>query len=312
MEKYSEFEKKALELYKDILNQKISHGKAAEILDIRKNELIDLYGRMGFSYYDLIMDELEEDVENCKQIIQRRSMTQNTIFHVHTYRCRHASNEKEIDYIKKAIELGAQEIVFTDHAPFPDNPFRFRMSMSELDDYIKTLNTLKAEYSEKINVRIGLEIEFIPTYMDYYKELIDVWNLDILLLGEHFALLPDGRYNFELTDKSDEAKILAEGMIAGMETGLFPVVAHPDQIFRRIKKWNSETEKISREIIDCAVRNGIKLERNISNMFDKNKYKYRPEFWKEAPCKLQTIYGVDAHSVEEMERNYLHIKDLQD
>ena len=58
--------------------------------------------------------------------------------------------------------------------------------------------------------------------------LLDKWDMDILLLGEHFSLLPDGRYTFEMSEKNLEARALANGMIAGMETGLFQVVAHPD------------------------------------------------------------------------------------
>lgn len=50
-------------------------------------------------------------------------------------------------------------------------------------------------------------------------------------------------------------------MIAGMETGLFQVVAHPDQIFRRMKKWNAEMDAISKEIKECAASTGVLLEK---------------------------------------------------
>lgn len=53
----------ALLLYPYILNKTISHGRAAEILGIHKLDLIDLYGQMGFPYFDLTMDELDKDLE---------------------------------------------------------------------------------------------------------------------------------------------------------------------------------------------------------------------------------------------------------
>lgn len=53
----TELERNALLLYPHVLKQSISHGRAAEILGIRKNELIDIYDRFGFSYLDLTMDE---------------------------------------------------------------------------------------------------------------------------------------------------------------------------------------------------------------------------------------------------------------
>lgn len=52
----------ALLLYPYVLNKKISHGRAAEILGIRKLDLIDLYSRMGFCYFDQTMDQLDKDM----------------------------------------------------------------------------------------------------------------------------------------------------------------------------------------------------------------------------------------------------------
>jgi len=50
-----------------------------------------------------------------------------SIYHVHTHRCKHASDEDDKLYVEKAIELGAKEIVFTDHCPFPNTPFKNRV-----------------------------------------------------------------------------------------------------------------------------------------------------------------------------------------
>ena len=48
-------------------------------------------------------------------------------FHVHTYRCGHAEDIPDEAYIKAAMSIGAKGIWFTDHAPFPGNPFKNRM-----------------------------------------------------------------------------------------------------------------------------------------------------------------------------------------
>lgn len=64
----TELERNALLLYPYILRQVISHGRAAEILGIHKNELIDIYNKLGFSYLDLIMDDLDMEVENIRMI----------------------------------------------------------------------------------------------------------------------------------------------------------------------------------------------------------------------------------------------------
>lgn len=58
--------RKAMLLYPEIQKQAISHGRAAEILGIRKSDLISLYDKLGYSYLDLIADDLQIDLENYK------------------------------------------------------------------------------------------------------------------------------------------------------------------------------------------------------------------------------------------------------
>lgn len=225
-----------------------------------------------------------------------------TIFHVHGPLCRHAGEEKEEAYVLKAIEMGAGKICFSDHSPFPDNPFRMRMLIEEFPIYLSYLRELKVKYAGEIDIRIGVEAEYIPSFQSHYEMLKE--ELDFLLLGQHFSLLPDGSYTFQSREKIAEPRELADGMIQGMESGYFSVVAHPDQIFRRRKTWGEEEQQIANEIKECAVRTGVILEKNISNMQGKKKKRvYRPEFWED--FNGRTIYGVDAHSTLELEENYL-------
>lgn len=58
----------ALWLYLSIRDRKLSHGKAAEILGIRKLDLIDLYASMGLPYLDQTMDELDEDLSTLRDL----------------------------------------------------------------------------------------------------------------------------------------------------------------------------------------------------------------------------------------------------
>ena len=63
-----ELERNALILYPFIKNLTISHGKAAEILGISKNELIELYDGLGLAYLDFEIDEVEEEVSIYKKL----------------------------------------------------------------------------------------------------------------------------------------------------------------------------------------------------------------------------------------------------
>lgn len=64
----TELTRNALLLYPYILNQTISHGYAAEILGIRKSELIDIYDHLGYSYFDMTMDDLDSELETFRQL----------------------------------------------------------------------------------------------------------------------------------------------------------------------------------------------------------------------------------------------------
>jgi len=236
------------------------------------------------------------------------------IFHVHTYRCKHASNENDEAYIKTALMLGADKITFTDHSPFPGDLFKNRMNLSQLDEYINSLKILKSKYKNQIDIEIGLEAEYLPSMTDFYKHLKSNPDLQILILGQHFYEHTDGRYSFN-DDNAYNVGHYKEGrgnaIIAGIKSGLFSVVAHPDRIFRHIESWTVEDEKIAMKIIQTASEYNISLERNLSS-YEKNVLHHGLSFWKdefwdlvskynsENENKVRIIEGLDAHSTDEM------------
>ena len=69
----SELTRNALLLYPYILNQTISHGRAAEILGIRKPELIDLYDKLGYSYFDIIQDDLDDELNTFRELKKKEA-----------------------------------------------------------------------------------------------------------------------------------------------------------------------------------------------------------------------------------------------
>lgn len=229
-----------------------------------------------------------------------------TLFHVHTYRCGHGEMISDEAYVKRALELQAEEIWFTDHAPFPGDPFKNRMRYQELDEYLSALWSLKAAYASQIQIHIGLETEYFPAFdrSGYYRRLKEDERLELLLLGQHMAedeAFP-GQYTFSWDKerlRSEESQALGQAICQGISSGYFGAVAHPDRIFRRQTAWNREMERISCDIIENARRQVLPLEQNISSI--RHKGYYRKEFWtlaKEAGVPL--IFGLDAHWLKEL------------
>lgn len=70
--KKNELQRNALLLYPFIKNNTISHGRAAEIIGISKNELIDIYCNMGIPYLTMDIAEIEDEVETWKKMKEKR------------------------------------------------------------------------------------------------------------------------------------------------------------------------------------------------------------------------------------------------
>ncbi|MDO4840384.1 MAG: hypothetical protein Q3990_06890 [Desulfovibrionaceae bacterium] len=56
-----------------IVNQTTSHGRAAQIPGIRKSELIDLYDQIGYSYFDMTMDDLDAELNTYRELKKKNS-----------------------------------------------------------------------------------------------------------------------------------------------------------------------------------------------------------------------------------------------
>lgn len=233
-----------------------------------------------------------------------RSMEGKEFFHVHTYRCGHAEELPDEAYVERAIELGAQDIWFSDHAPFPGNPFGHRMKYEQLPEYLDTLQGLKEKYRERLRIHVGLEIEYFESFEAYYQELKRDERLDFLLLGQHMALIAPGKYTYDLPQaerNEKEAVYLVEALIKGMKTGYFDYCAHPDRSFRRRKVWTRDMEDMARELIRTAKEKHVYLEKNLSSL--REKHHYWPEFWKLVLPEVKTVVGYDAHSLEELTKS---------
>ena len=225
------------------------------------------------------------------------------LFHIHTFRCKHAEEVTDTAYIERALELGSNGIWFTDHAPFPGDPFGNRMSYETLSEYLDTLSALKEKYYRKIDIHIGLEIEYFPSFdrAGYYEELRSDERIELLLLGQHMAEDTKGGYSFDWDKErliAMEADALGEAICEGIERGYFDIIAHPDRIYRRRSSWTEDMAMLAEKMITKAQLLEIPLEQNESSKL--RKHQYWNEFWELNADRCKIVKGLDAHSLDEM------------
>lgn len=237
-----------------------------------------------------------------------------TNFHTHTNRCCHAEGSEE-DYVSEAIRQGVVQMGFSDHAPFPDYDFGFRMQYNELNDYLSAIEQSQRKHKGEIQLFKGLEIEYFPHYQNYYRELFDKYRLDYLALGEHMYIDANGkRKNIFFANSTQDYIDYANAVCEAIETKLFSFVAHPDVMFTNPFNWDSSCENASRLIIDCAEKNDVILEFN-ANGIRKNVRAY-PEgircpyphksFWEIVQkTNIRVIIGSDNHIPSQIHDDYV-------
>ena len=109
-------------------------------------------------------------------------------YHTHTKRCYHAIDNEE-EYVKAAIQSGYTELGFSDHTPWHyETSYHSTMRMEEdkLVGYVQTLLNLREKYQDQISIKIGLECEYFPKYMNWLKQILKDYPIDYIILGNHF------------------------------------------------------------------------------------------------------------------------------
>lgn len=227
-------------------------------------------------------------------------------YHTHTPRCKHAAGSEK-EYIETAVRCGYRALGFTDHMawPFPNGYISpIRMSVSELPDYAATVHQLSEAYAGKIRVYLGAECEYFPDYLPWLLEQKERFGMDYLILGVHCPPNEDGHRNFAEATTPQELGRYTELAIAGMESGLFSCLCHPDLPLKSYPHFDRFARQMSEELCDAALRLDMPLEFNLAGIKLRGAvptgHGYTSdEFWEIAAGKgCRAILAADAHQPE--------------
>ncbi len=234
-------------------------------------------------------------------------------YHSHTPRCMHAKGTEE-EYVRHALDSGYEAIGFADHTPWPyksDFVAGMRMRASELDGYVAAVRAVERKYAGRIRVHLGLECEAFPEFYPWLREIREEKGIEYFILGNHYDTNDErnGQY-FGRCSTPREAGRYADTTIAGMESGLFVYLAHPDLFLERYPRFDADAKRVCREICEAAKRLDLPLEYNLLGAWRNPRarelgcvgYTSR-EFWEiAAETGNRAIIGVDAHAPEALDR----------
>ena len=243
-------------------------------------------------------------------------------YHSHTNRCGHADiNYTDEEYVEDYIKMGFKRIAFTDHCPQKeriDRRMNIRMDYRFKDNYLNAVNELKDKYKDKIEIKSGFEIEYLPGQEENLKELKN--ESDFIVLGQHFVYRENGK-DLAIMSHSDiyerELDTYAEYIDTAMKLKLPNYVAHPDIFMMSRKEFGQKEREITHKICKSAQKYHIPLEINLNNIFGRtynigkllnddpfkmqverleNVKSPNKEFWEiVSGYNIDVIYGLDTH-----------------
>lgn len=250
----------------------------------------------------------------------------NSNLHTHSDFCDGKSDPEK--YILAALEKNFTVLGFSSHAPVKI-PSDWHMKKENLLNYFNTLKKLQIKYKDKIDILIGLEVDYIPgiisptqfknhyTQIDYIigsvhylGQLSDgsYWTVDGSL--EEFKLGLKGTFNNDIQKCVKKYYQLIQEMI---QISSPDIIGHLDLIkmnnineifFKENEDWyKDELENVT----DLMAKAGCTVEINTGGIARKKiKALYPSEWILEIICrkKIPVIINSDAHRPEEIDGFY--------
>lgn len=191
-------------------------------------------------------------------------------YHMHTPLCRHAVGEPEA-YARRALELGIEEIGFSDHCPMPASyDPDWRMSPAEYPTYIDMVRRCQKAFPQ-LSIKLGLEADYHPGTEDFVRDVIAANPFDYVIgsihyLGDWAFDNPDHTRGFE---KQDLHKIYSQyyGLVEKLAaTRMFDIVGHPDVIKKFGHRPTTDYEPLERRALEAVAKAGMALDVNTSGL----------------------------------------------
>jgi len=245
-------------------------------------------------------------------------------YHTHTALCGHAAG-MSADYAKEAIAKGLIELGFSDHGPVPrpfmtDKEYRDNWLERQMDEdafenvYLPDLENSIRTFGDRIRIRTGLEIEYLPGHDDYYRRLLA--KVEYLSLGIHYFPSENGLFN--TYDAMTPARVREYADLAerALDAGFFTILNHPDLYLMSYRDaagrlvFDDVARTAAERIVEAAIRNGVYLEingggprRGLHPTADVPDWLYpRTAFWRvvENYPAARVVIGCDTHNPPEL------------
>ena len=187
--------------------------------------------------------------------------------HMHTPLCGHADGLPE-DYAEVADARGLAGIIVTCHNPMPDGySAAVRMAPEQFDEYVAMVDSARATWAGRVDVRLGLEADYAPGFETYLEDQMTWAEFHYVLASVHPHVAEYMRRYFT-GDVLTFQKLYFEHLALAAETGLFDAISHPDLIKNSFpEQWDLDRVMDDvRRSLDRIARAGTAMELNTSGL----------------------------------------------
>ncbi|UUZ82736.1 histidinol-phosphatase HisJ [Paenibacillus sp. P26] len=196
-------------------------------------------------------------------------------YHTHHVRRGHASGELE-EYVQKGIEIGLTQLGLSDHMPLLHvNPDTYlpgmAMPMEEPPRYVEEAFRLQEKYKDRIDIRVGLEGDYIEGYETEISRIIEAYPWDYVIGSVHFLGewdITDYRQTDGWKDRDpyEVYERYYDAVQKAARTGFYDYIGHIDVIKRFGFKPERSVEHLERQALEAVKAAGLAIELNASGL----------------------------------------------
>lgn len=245
-------------------------------------------------------------------------------YHTHHQRCGHAQGTLR-DMIEMAIEKGVKQLGLSDHSPYffeeGDDPTPgIAMPKSQFFHYVNEMLQLREEYKEKIDIRLGVESDYIPGWEQTYKEIYALFPFDYIIGSVHkfdkYHVYDPTRWHQEEVDPNHEYIRYFEHIQMSARSGLFDIIAHMDAIKALQGRFphhkpSMDFSPILDETVQIIKDCNVAVEINTSGIRKCNEiFPSIPILERLVRLDVPITFGSDSHSPDEILHSWEHVQDV--
>lgn len=246
-------------------------------------------------------------------------------YHTHHVRCGHAKGELE-EYVRKGIEIGLKQLGLSDHMPLihvdPATYYEgMAMPLDELPHYVEECLYLKEKYRDQIEIRVGLEGDYIEGYEEEIAKIVESYPWDYVIGSVHFLGtwdVSDRRqlHNWEGKRVEDVYARYYDAVQKAARTGFYDYIGHIDVIKRFGHKPEEDMSGLEKRTLEVVKEQGIAIELNASGlrMPAAEMFPSRRMLEYALSLGIPVTVGSDAHDpeklAENLDRAYALLKDV--